>query len=48
MDVGGHLHQPPGQHPLPAADLENDVVRLGRRVGEDRVEEVRVGEEVLT
>ena len=39
--------QPLGQHPLPGADLEHDVVGLERRVADDRVEQVRVGEEVL-
>ena len=47
MDVGRRLGQPPGQDPLPGTDLEDDVGRVELGVAEDRVEQVRVGEEVL-
>ena len=48
MHAGGRLAgKPLGQHPLAPADLEHDVVGLERRVGEDRVQQVRIGEEVL-
>ncbi len=48
-----HLHRPGlrrqalGQHPLPSPDLEHDVAGIERGVGDDRLEQVRVGEEVL-
>ena len=47
MDVGGGLGQARGQDPFPGADLEDDVGRIQLGVAEDRVEQVRVGEEVL-
>ena len=47
VDVGRRLGQPLGQHPLPGPDLEDDVGRVELGVADDRVEQVRVGEEVL-
>jgi hypothetical protein len=47
VHVAGELGQSPGQHPLPAADLENHLARAEVGIGQDRVEQVRVGEEVL-
>ena len=48
MNMGGGPSQPLGQHPFPRPDLQHDVVRSELGVADDRVEQVRVGEEVLT
>ena len=47
MQVGDDLGEPLAQHPFPGADLEHDVVGAQLGVADDRVEQVRVGEEVL-
>ena len=47
MDVRGDGGQALGQHPLPGPDLEHHVIRRELGVADDRVEQVRVGEEVL-
>src|SRR5262249_56899252 len=47
VDVGRRICEPPGQHPLAGADLEDDVAGVELGVADDRVEQVRVGEEVL-
>ena len=47
VDVRRGGGQPLGQHPFPGPDLEHDVARRQRRVADDRVEQVGIGEEVL-
>ena len=47
VDARGPRGEPLGQHPLPAADLQDDVAGVERRVGDDRLQQVGVGEEVL-
>jgi hypothetical protein len=39
--------QPLGERPLPTADLEHDVGGVELRLAQDRVEQVRVRQEVL-
>ena len=39
--------EPLGQRPLPSPDLEHHVLGIERGVGDDRLEQVGVGEEVL-
>ena len=47
MDARHPLGQTPRQHPFPAPDLEHDVVGVERGVGDDRLEQVGIGEKVL-
>jgi hypothetical protein len=48
VDPGRRLRQPLGQDPFAGTDLEHDVARLEAGVADDRIEQVGVGEEVLT
>ena len=47
MQVGDGLGEPLAQHPFAGANLEHHVVGAQLRVADDRVEQVRVGQEVL-
>ena len=47
MHARGTLGEALGQHPLPSPDLEHDVLGIERRIGDDRLQQVGVGEEVL-
>jgi hypothetical protein len=48
VNVGDAVGDPLRQRPLPASDLQGDVVGLELGVADDRVEQVLVGEEVLS
>ncbi len=48
VDVGRGGGEPLGQHAFPGADLEHDISRAQLGVAHDRVEQVGIGEEVLT
>ena len=47
MEVGHLRGEPLGQRALPPADLERHVGGIEGRIADDRLEQVRVGEEVL-
>ena len=47
VQVGRDRGQALAQHPFPGPDLEHDVALAQLGVADDRVEQVRVGEEVL-
>jgi hypothetical protein len=47
VQVGGDVGEALAQHPFPGADLEHHVVGAQLGVADDRVEQVRVGQEVL-
>jgi hypothetical protein len=47
VHTAGDLEQPLGQNPLTTPHLEYDVLRIERRIGEDRFQQVRIGKEVL-
>jgi hypothetical protein len=48
MDVRHLLGDPLGERALPSPDLQRDVVGLELGVAHDRIEQVRVGEKILT